>query len=483
MTPPGSQAAGDGPAAADSIVDWGLASRVARSLAGNGTGKRSVRRSDLRRAARGSVGLVRDFTGLETKGRLPPAEAVDRREWIDANLSSLRAMSREVEAELAASLQLPGPLGPAMRALAGAAAGVEMGIVSGFLARRVLGQYDVALVGPSRPARLLFVAPNLAEAQKSLGAERETFLRWIAIHEATHVVQFSAVPWLREHIGGIGEELLGGAFAQIGARELARGARRLLNPDPRPLIEAIRNGDWTSPFISTSRRRLVGRLQTTMAIVEGYSEHVMDGVGEQLDPAYGELRRRLEARRARSGPLEALLSRLFGIEMKMRQYRLGKAFCDEVAERRGIATLNRVWSEPAALPRPAELERPGRWLRPRRLTLRGAGSGGSAIHLRGTFEPSMWRLKGPRSRRAVAGRPRRRCNPRAYGVQTGVRISVTLRTSLEISNFKPKPKGAEQNGSTESQHRERSTRIPAPRLRRSGPRHRPRAPLPAPSGP
>ena len=359
MTPAKKSAPGPAPG---SIVDWGLASRVARGIAGNGTGKHSVRSPDLRRASRGSVRLVRDFTGLETKGRLPSAEIVDRPEWIDANLASLRAMSPEVEAELAASLQLPRPLGGGLRAIAGAAAGVEMGIVSGFLARHVLGQYDVALIGPSRPSRLLFVAPNLADAQKSLGADQQTFLRWIAIHEATHVVQFSAVPWLRGHIGGIGEQLLAGAFSGVSAGELSGAARRLLHPDPRRLLEAIRRGDWTSPFVSAPRRRLLDRLQATMAIVEGYSEHVMDGVGDRLGPAYGELRRRLDARRARRDPLEALLSRLFGMEMKMRQYRLGKAFCDEVAERRGIAVLNLVWSEPAALPRPSELERPGRWL-------------------------------------------------------------------------------------------------------------------------
>jgi coenzyme F420 biosynthesis associated uncharacterized protein len=344
------------------MIDWALATRIARGLAGNGTGKRSVRRADLRRASRGSVGLVRDFTGLETRGRLPSAEVVDRREWIEANMTSLRAMTGEVEAEFAGSIGAPGPLGPVLRSLAGAAAGVEMGVISGFLARRVLGQYDVALIGPSRPPRLLFVAPNLAEAQMSLGADRETFLRWIAIHEATHVVQFSAVPWLREHIGRIGEQLLSGAFAQVSARQLVSSARRLLQPDPRRLLEAIRQGEWSSPFFSPRRRRLLGRLQATMAVVEGYSEHVMDGVGDRLDPAYGRLRERLEARRAQRDPLEALLSRLLGVEMKMRQYRLGKAFCDEVAERRGIETLNLVWSEPAALPRPSELERPGRWL-------------------------------------------------------------------------------------------------------------------------
>ena len=102
---------------------------------------------------------------------------------------------------------------------------MELGLVSAFMAQRVLGQYDVALIGPSRPSRLLFVAPNLAEAQRRLGAERDPFLRWVAIHEATHVVQFGAVPWLRDHIGGLAEELLSGAFGSVSTSELARAAR------------------------------------------------------------------------------------------------------------------------------------------------------------------------------------------------------------------------------------------------------------------
>ncbi len=323
-------------AAAPSLIDWGLAGSVARAVAGNGSGKRSVRRADLQRAARGSVRLVRDYTGLEPRGRLPAPEVVDRREWIEANIASLRAMSAAAERDLAESIALPGPLGSGLRTVAGAAAGVELGVVSGFLAQRVLGQYDVSLIGPPRPTRLLFVAPNLAEAQRRLGAERATFLRWIALHEATHVVQFSSVPWLREHIAGLGEELLGGAFATISLRDLARLAGRLLPPDPRALVRAIREGEWLTPFTGERRRRLMRRLQTTMAVVEGYSEHVMDEVGAGLDPSYLELRERVEERRASRGAAEGLVSRLFGMEMKMRQYRQGKAFCDEVAARRGI---------------------------------------------------------------------------------------------------------------------------------------------------
>ena len=88
----------------------------------------------------------------------------------------------------------------------------------------------------------------------------------------------------------------------------------------------------------------------------------MDAVGAGLGPDYAEMRSRVERNRAGRGPLESLLSRLLGMEMKMRQYRHGKAFCDEVAERRGIAVLNLVWSDPEALPRPAELQDPGRWI-------------------------------------------------------------------------------------------------------------------------
>jgi coenzyme F420 biosynthesis associated uncharacterized protein len=344
------------------VIDWGLAERLARTLAGNGSGKRSVREADLRRAARGSVGVVRDYTGLQPKGRTPSAEVVDRREWIGANLESLRSMSAGVEQSLASSLDLPGPLGSGLRSAAGAAAGVELGLVSAFMAQRVLGQYDVALFGPARPARLLFVAPNLAEAQRRLGAERDPFLRWVALHEATHVVQFGAVPWLRDHIGGHAEEILSGAFASVSSSELARAARRLLNPDPRRLVAALRRGEWRSPFIGRRRARLLRNLQATMTVVEGYSEHVMDAVIADLDQPFRELRERMERGREQRGLIEALLSRLLGLDMKMRQYRVGKEFCDEVAERRGIETLNKVWSEPATLPRPSELQQPGRWI-------------------------------------------------------------------------------------------------------------------------
>jgi putative hydrolase len=99
-----------------------------------------------------------------------------------------------------------------------------------------------------------------------------------------------------------------------------------------------------------------------MAVIEGHAEHVMDMAAKRLDPGYGRLRERLESRRARHSGLGDVIARLLGMDLKMRQYRLGKAFCDAVVGEAGIDGLNEVWRAPEALPSLAELERPDDWL-------------------------------------------------------------------------------------------------------------------------
>jgi putative hydrolase len=88
----------------------------------------------------------------------------------------------------------------------------------------------------------------------------------------------------------------------------------------------------------------------------------MDAVGDELDPGYAELRRRLDRDRERRGPLDAIVSKLLGLEMKMAQYKRGKAFSDEVVRSSGIRTLNRVWDGPDSLPSAEELDDPAAWI-------------------------------------------------------------------------------------------------------------------------
>ncbi len=100
-----------------------------------------------------------------------------------------------------------------------------------------------------------------------------------------------------------------------------------------------------------------------MSVIEGHAEHVMDAAAGRVDPGYARLRERLEARRASRGGLGDVILRILGLELKLRQYTLGKAFCDTVVADAGIEGLNQVWRAPEALPAPAELEQPQRWLR------------------------------------------------------------------------------------------------------------------------
>jgi len=342
------------------LVDWHLAERVAGALAGSGPawdGDEVELRAESDRAAE----LVRDYTGLKPKGGVPSAELVDRDEWARVNIDSFRDLSARVEEQIEHRLAESGKQGPGgiQRTIVRAATGAEVGLVVGYLSQRVIGQYDVALIGPARAPRLLFVGPNLSAARARLDADRDLFLRWIALHETTHAVHFASVPWLREHIGGIAEELFEKAAVEVKPGELLGKLARL---NPRELVRSANNGQLATLLWPEPQRQLIDRLTATMTLVEGYAEHVMDAVGDRLDPGYTDLRRALDRDRDRRGLLDSIVSKLLGLEMKLAQYRRGKAFADEVVRTHGIRTLNRAWSAPEALPRPDELDSPDEWV-------------------------------------------------------------------------------------------------------------------------
>jgi coenzyme F420 biosynthesis associated uncharacterized protein len=344
---------------AERIVDWDLAERVGLALAGEGPpweGTDEELRAESERAAR----LVRRYTGLKPRGRLPEAELVGRDEWARVNLTTFREMSSGIEEQLGERMNVSGNSSRGLpAALTSAAAGAEVGLAVGYLAQRVIGQYDVALIGPTRAPRLLFVGPNLSAARARLDVDRDLFLRWIALHETTHAVHFASVPWLRDHIGGIARELFEGAALEVKPGELLG---KLVRLNPRELVRSVAAGDLARLLLPEPQRRQVDRLLATMTLVEGYAEHVMDAVGDQLDPGYAELRRRLDRDRERRGLLDSIVSRLLGLEMKMAQYRRGKAFADAVVRDAGIRGLNHAWDSPESLPSPEELDTPAKWV-------------------------------------------------------------------------------------------------------------------------
>src|SRR3954452_14558236 len=212
--------------------------------------------------------LVSEDTGLVPAQPVPVAEAVERSGWIDANLKSLETVLEPAAARVGGKL---GPVG----AFAGGVMAIEAGAVSGFLAGRVLGQYEFPVLQPDAPARLLFVAPTLAHAASHLDAPDDQLLRWVALHEMTHALQFGGVPWLREHLAGMLRELLGAL--EMDPRSLLTGVPDVT--DLRKMFERVRQDGLAMVVIGEEKRGTLDRVQAFMSVLEGYAEHVMDAVG------------------------------------------------------------------------------------------------------------------------------------------------------------------------------------------------------------
>jgi coenzyme F420 biosynthesis associated uncharacterized protein len=340
------------------MIDWILAEKIAAYVAGNGDA--ASPRADLGALAIESERRVTAYTGLEPARPLPLPEGIGRREWVATNIRAMRSLLDPVLQRAGEGL---GPLRPAAQLAAGVVVTTEVGVVLGYLAQRVLGQYELVLLDEaveSSPPRLLFVLPNLGQAVQSFGAQEDEFMTWVALHEVTHAVQFSGVPWLHGHVAGLVRELLRSAELRI---DRERKLRMPTGEELRRMGTALRHGDLVSVVATPSERETLNRVQAVMAVIEGHAEHVMDMVAPDLLPSLPKLRAALDRRRRSQSGLSRLVAKLLGLELKLRQYEQGKYFCDAVVTAGGTDALRHVFSAPEALPTMAELSEPNAWLR------------------------------------------------------------------------------------------------------------------------
>lgn len=336
-------------------IDWTLAQRVGEMLAGGAPYLGSTATA-VQPLAEDFAQRVSAYSGLTLPDGLPPFELVDRPRWIEANIATMRPLLEPLSERLG---QGSGPLAPAMRALSGAVLGAQVGAVTGMLSQRVLGQYDIALLDPNPQPRLLLLAPNLAQAARNLGLDRDELTAWVAIHEVTHAIQFSGAPWLRPHLAEMLRELIAGLDVNVRAST----ALRLPDGDDlRTLARRLREGQILRLGLGEERWALVERMQATMTLIEGHAEHVMDAVGADVLPSLPRMRSAMTRRRRSRGWPWRIVERLLGMELKLRQYEHGRAFCDEVVTAAGPSALALAWTSPEMLPSAQEIERPGLWL-------------------------------------------------------------------------------------------------------------------------
>ena len=335
------------------MIDWGLAASLGSRLAGDGP---SVTRAEadaavaeLRAGAHRSTGLVRDFTGLDAPDGTAPILVVDRPGWVQANVEGFAVATRPMVEKLVASKP---PSGLALK-VGSKVTGAEVGGLLGFLAGKVLGQFD-----PFHPdhGRLLLVAPNIVHVERELGVDPHDFRLWVCLHEETHRVQFTAVPWMREHL-----------FSEIQAISDAVEPSSFLDAGVERIAEAIKagrnGGSIVDMFSSPEQREVLDRVTGMMSLLEGHADVVMDDVGPTVIPSVARIRRKFTQRRQGVGTLDRILRRLLGLEAKMAQYRDGAKFVRAVVDKVGMEEFNAVWAAPANLPGKAELADPEGWVR------------------------------------------------------------------------------------------------------------------------
>jgi coenzyme F420 biosynthesis associated uncharacterized protein len=340
---------------ASRLVDWRTASMVGARMAGAGPRLTDVERGrldeDFAETVSEAQGLVAEFTGLAPVGYRARAWVMSRPEWIDANL---RGFQRVLEplAERVLARRSDGP-GVAIRRKG---LGLQVGILMGYVSRKVLGQYDL-FVPPDDDGLLYLVGPNVVGAERRFRFPRRDFRMWLSLHEVAHRVQFGGVPWLRGYLTGQIDAYL--SAVQLDPHQIVETLKQVV--DELRTKGGKRGQELILLLMTPEQRAILERIQAMMSLLEGHANFVMDRVGEGRIPEAGRMRRALQERRRSSG-LERSFQRLIGFESKIRQYDVGEQFVSQVVDRAGMEGFNRVWQDEQNLPSMPEVLRPEDWL-------------------------------------------------------------------------------------------------------------------------
>jgi coenzyme F420 biosynthesis associated uncharacterized protein len=381
------------------MIDWDVAISTGSRFARPGP---QVSLADARAVVAELRGLtavvqqpVRELTGLTSQGAVGPVAVVDRPGWIKANVGGFRVVLEPLADKLAERNSavpggtLFGPGGTVFGSGGARITGAQAGLILAYLSSRVLGQYELFLppgeaAAPAAPAngagsangtpaapavngtagapgvgRLTLVAPNIVMIEQELGVDPHDFRRWVCLHEETHRVQFTAVPWLRGYVQGMMTEFLLASDLDTGA--LLERMRSAVTA----VAGAVRGGEGESLMEAVQtpeQRKLLDKLTAVMTLVEGHGDFVMDAVGPQVVPSVADIRDKFSHRRGSSGRAEQILRRVLGIDLKMKQYEQGSRFVSTVVAEAGMDSFNRVWTSPETLPTTEELANPVEWL-------------------------------------------------------------------------------------------------------------------------
>jgi len=342
-------------AATDGPVNWDLARQVATTQL-NSAGDPAV--APAERAAIVEALRLADLW-LEPVTAWPSGFATtaawNRNEWLFHTLDAWRKLCDPVAARMVGAMgdlvpeearaQL-GMMQGMLTALGSAVFGGQLGQALSQLAGEVLSAGDIGLpLGPVGTAAL--VPANVKAYGDGLELDASEVRLYVALREAAHQRLFSHVPWLRGHVFAAVEAYAGGIRVDRDAIEEAMS--RVDPTDPASMQELQMAGIFT-PDDSPAQQAALRRLETVLALIEGWVCHVVDTAAEGRLPNVARLGEAFRRRRAAGGPAEQTFAALVGLEMRPRRLREATRLWEALTEHRGVSGRDALWGHPDLLP-------------------------------------------------------------------------------------------------------------------------------------
>ncbi|MFD4112591.1 zinc-dependent metalloprotease [Streptomyces niveus] len=349
-------------------VNWDMAKQIARQTVAQGTsdGTKDASVSPGERIAVEEAVRLADVW-LDAVTSLPSGAgstvAWSRAEWVEATLPAWQQLVDPVAERVGAAMgdvlpeemqAMAGPLIGMMRSMGGAMFGQQIGQAVGVLAGEVVGSTDIGLpLGPAGKAALLPL--NIAAFGKDLGIPQDEVRLYLALREAAHQRLFAHVPWLRSHLFGAVEGYARGI--KVDASKLEDAVSQLDPSNPEQLQEALQQGMF-QPEDTAEQKAALARLETALALVEGWVDAVVHEAARTRLTSADALRETLRRRRASGGPAEQTFATLIGLQLRPRRLRDASRLWASLTDARGVDGRDGLWGHPDMLPTASDLDDP-----------------------------------------------------------------------------------------------------------------------------
>lgn len=343
-------------------VNWDLAKQVATGLARESD--RSLTATE-RQETLEALHLADVWLDLVTSLPSGVSNPVgwSQMEWIEATIPTWKrlcdplaervvgAMGSMLPKEAAAQL---GPMTSMLTGIGGMMFGGQVGQGVGQLSAEVLTSSDIGLpLGPAGTGALL--PANLARFGEGLEQPTDQVRLYVALREAAHHRLFGHVSWVRAHVLDAVDAYARGITVDPDTIEQA--VRGIDPSDPESVQQALSGGMFT-PEDTPAQQAALARLETALALVEGWVSHVVDQVAAERLPGAAALTETFRRRRAEGGPAEQTFATLVGLELRPRRLRDAATLWNALAQHRGADGRDAVWAHPDLVPTSKDLDDP-----------------------------------------------------------------------------------------------------------------------------